>query len=366
MSVIAFDPLVSAERFRELGVEKAASVDEVYARADFISLHLPLDDETRGMIDAAAIAKMRDGVRILNVARGGLLDDAALQAGLESGKVAGAALDVFPSEPITDYPLFTGYPNVVVTPHLGASTAEATDRAGLQSAEQIVAALTGGRSRPPSTSPRSGPRRWRRWPRSCRSPSASGASRWDWRRRALGRAHRGRVPRPDRRPRHAPADARGDHRRAARAHGGGRQLRQRRVDSRPSAGIVVEEHSSREAEDFNELIRVAVHSGGTRIAVGGTGVGPSQTPHLAEVWRASLHGRARALRLDLPLPRRARHDRPSRHALRALGHQHLLRRGRPPGRRAQRRRRPRRDGRDDRPARARRRSSPTCSRSPSS
>ena len=87
---------------------------------------------------------MRDGVRVLNVARGGLIDDAALKDALDSGKVGGAALDVFPSEPMTDYPLFDGYPNVVVTPHLGASTAEATDRAGYQSAEQVVAALTGG------------------------------------------------------------------------------------------------------------------------------------------------------------------------------------------------------------------------------
>ena len=86
---------------------------------------------------------MRDGVRVLNVARGGLIDDAALKDALDSGKVAGAALDVFPSEPMTEHPLF-GYPNVVVTPHLGASTAEATDRAGYQSAEQVVAALTGG------------------------------------------------------------------------------------------------------------------------------------------------------------------------------------------------------------------------------
>ena len=87
---------------------------------------------------------MRDGVRIVNCARGELVDDAALKDALDSGKVAGAALDVFPEEPITDYPLFHGYPNVVVTPHLGASTTEAQDRAGVQTAEQVVAALTGG------------------------------------------------------------------------------------------------------------------------------------------------------------------------------------------------------------------------------
>ncbi len=144
MRVLAFDPFVSAERYRELGVDKADSPEDVYAQADFITVHLPKTPETEGFLDAAAFAKMRDGVRVLNVARGGLIDDAALQQALDSGKVGGAALDVFPSEPITDYPLFSGYPQVVVTPHLGASTAEATDRAGYQSAEQVLAALTGG------------------------------------------------------------------------------------------------------------------------------------------------------------------------------------------------------------------------------
>jgi D-3-phosphoglycerate dehydrogenase len=144
MRVIAYDPYVGAERFRELGAERAAAPAEVYAAADFITVHLPKTPETEGWLDAEAFSKMRDGVRILNVARGGLIDDEALKQALDSGKVGGAALDVFPSEPITDYPLFEGYPNVVVTPHLGASTAEATDRAGFQAAEQVVAALTAG------------------------------------------------------------------------------------------------------------------------------------------------------------------------------------------------------------------------------
>jgi D-3-phosphoglycerate dehydrogenase len=143
MHVIAYDPFVSAERYRELGVEKAETSDEVYAAADFITVHLPKTPETENWLDADAFAKMRDGVRVLNVARGPLIDETALQQALDSGKVAGAALDVFRSEPPTDHPLF-GYPNVVVTPHLGASTAEATDRAGYQAAEQVVAALSGG------------------------------------------------------------------------------------------------------------------------------------------------------------------------------------------------------------------------------
>ena len=143
MRVIAFDPFVAAERYRELGVEKADSADAVYAAADFITLHLPNTPETKGWLDARALAKCKDGVRILNVARGPLVVDQDLQAALDSGKVGGAALDVFSAEPVTDHPLF-GYPNVIVTPHLGASTAEATDRAGYQAAEQVIAALTGG------------------------------------------------------------------------------------------------------------------------------------------------------------------------------------------------------------------------------
>jgi D-3-phosphoglycerate dehydrogenase len=143
MHVIAFDPFVSAERYRELGVEKAQSSDDLYAVADFITLHLPKTSDTEGWLDAEALAKCKDGVRILNVARGPRVVDDDLREALDSGKVGGAALDVFRSEPVTEHPLFH-YANVIVTPHLGASTAEATDRAGFQAAEQVLAALNGG------------------------------------------------------------------------------------------------------------------------------------------------------------------------------------------------------------------------------
>jgi D-3-phosphoglycerate dehydrogenase len=143
MRIVAFDPYVGPERYREMGVERAETSDEVYAQADFLTIHLPNTPDTKGWLDADALAKCKDGVRVLNVARGGLLVTEDLKAALDSGKVAGAALDVFETEPITEHPLF-GYPNVVVTPHLGASTAEATDRAGVQTAEQVIAALTGG------------------------------------------------------------------------------------------------------------------------------------------------------------------------------------------------------------------------------
>jgi D-3-phosphoglycerate dehydrogenase len=141
MKVLAYDPFVSAERFRELGVE-SASFDDVLARSDFLTVHLPLTDETRGAIDAATIGKMRDGVRIVNAARGELVDEGALVAALESGKVAGAAIDVFTEEPYSG-PLLKA-PNIVVTPHLAASTEEAQDRAGVIVAEQVAAALEGG------------------------------------------------------------------------------------------------------------------------------------------------------------------------------------------------------------------------------
>jgi D-3-phosphoglycerate dehydrogenase / 2-oxoglutarate reductase len=143
MRVIAYDPYVATERYANLGVERYDTPEELYAQADFITVHLPNTPETDGWLNAEAFAKMRDGVRILNVARGSLIVDEDLEEALDSGKVAGAALDVFQIEPITDHPLF-GYPNVIVTPHLGASTTEATDRAGYQAAEQIVAALQGG------------------------------------------------------------------------------------------------------------------------------------------------------------------------------------------------------------------------------
>ncbi len=142
MRVVAHDPFVSPERFRELGVEYAESADEVLGAAEWLTIHLPLTGETRGFLSTDAFAAMKDGVRIVNAARGELLDEDALEVALRSGKVAGAALDVFSAEPY-DGPLL-GYPNVVVTPHLAASTEEAQDRAGVIVAEQVAAALEGG------------------------------------------------------------------------------------------------------------------------------------------------------------------------------------------------------------------------------
>ena len=142
MKVIAFDPFLSPERAVDIGVEKV-ELDDLLKRADFITLHTPLTDKTKNVIDATAINKTKKGVRIINCARGGLVDEVALRAALDSGHVAGAAFDVFVTEPATENVLF-GHPNVICTPHLGASTTEAQENVALQVAEQMADYLMTG------------------------------------------------------------------------------------------------------------------------------------------------------------------------------------------------------------------------------
>jgi D-3-phosphoglycerate dehydrogenase len=142
MKVIAYDPFLTPERAVDLGIEKV-ELDALLARADFITLHTPLTDQTRNILSRENLAKTRKGVRIVNCARGGLIDEAALKDALESGHVGGAALDVFVEEPAKDNPLF-GAPNLVATPHLGASTTEAQVNVAIQVAEQISDYLVRG------------------------------------------------------------------------------------------------------------------------------------------------------------------------------------------------------------------------------
>ncbi len=142
MRVIAYDPFLSPERAQDLGVEKV-DLDQLLARADFITVHTPLNDHTRNLIDAAALERTKPGLRIVNCARGGIIDEAALAAAISAGRVAGAALDVFAEEPARESPLFA-FEEVVVTPHLGASTSEAQENVALQVAEQMADFLTTG------------------------------------------------------------------------------------------------------------------------------------------------------------------------------------------------------------------------------
>ncbi len=282
MRVVAFDPFVSAERYRELGVEKAEGSEDVYRVADFITVHLPNTPETKGWLDAAAFAKMRDGVRVLNVARGGLIVDTDLQAALDSGKVAGAALDVFPSEPITEHPLF-GYPNVVVTPHLGASTAEATDRAGFQAAEQVLAALTGGVVSTAVNIPSVGAEDMELlgpFLPLCRQLGRIGMGIAEG--SSMERVEiefLGRIGERDTRLLSV-----------AVLHGilDGRTEESVNFVNAPSLarerGIEVAETKSAMARDFTDLVRVTVVSGGGSVRVVGTNLGRRERPHLLEVW----------------------------------------------------------------------------------
>ncbi len=286
MRVLAFDPFVSAELYRELRVEKADSPEDVYAQSDFITIHLPKTADTLNFLNADTFAQMRDGVRILNVARGGLVDEAALKVALDSGKVAGAALDVFPSEPMTENPLFA-YPNVVVTPHLGASTAEATDRAGYQSAEQVVAALTGGVVSTAVNIPAIGAEDMEmlgpflplaRQLGRLAMELAEGSSV-----ERIEAAFLGRI---------ADFDTRLLGLAVIVGALQGRTEEQVNLVNAPTMaqqrGIVFEAKAVSEAQDFNELIRVTVIAGGERVAVAGTGIGPNRVPHLVEVQRRRL------------------------------------------------------------------------------
>ena len=281
MRIVAFDPFVSGERFRELGVERAATPGELYGQADFVTLHLPMTPETRGMLDAAAFGAMRDGVRVINCARGELVDDVALRDALDSGRVAGAALDVFPSEPITDYPLFRGYRNVVVTPHLGASTTEAQDRAGVQTAEQVVAALTGGVVSSAVNIPAIAAEDM-----DVLGPFVPLVDR-------LGRLVSALAPRVDRIEveyfgRIAERDTRLLTLAVLRGVLGGHCEEDVNLVNAPSLaeerGIGVSERSESVARDFTDLVRIAIVSGSERYRVVGTTLGRQHRPHLLEAW----------------------------------------------------------------------------------
>jgi D-3-phosphoglycerate dehydrogenase len=282
MRVLAFDAFVAEERFRELGAERADSAEQVYAESDFLTIHLPKTPDTEGWLDAEAFAKCKDGIRILNVARGPLVVDEDLQAALDSGKVGGAALDVFRSEPITEHPLF-GYPNVIVTPHLGASTAEATDRAGYQAAEQVVAALTGGAVTSAVNVPAVagedlealGPFLPLAGKLGRIATTLAGGTSVD----ALEVEFRGRIAERDTRfltvqvlkgvlAGHTEEDV-NDVNAPALAE---------------ERGIAVTETSSERARDFTDLVRVTVLSGDDRSSVVGTVLGNRDRPHLLEAW----------------------------------------------------------------------------------
>jgi D-3-phosphoglycerate dehydrogenase / 2-oxoglutarate reductase len=282
MRVVAFDAYVAEERFGELGVERAASSDDLYAVADFITIHLPKTPETENWLDAEAFSKMKDGVRVINVARGPLLVDEDLKAALDSGKVAGAALDVFREEPPTDHPLL-GYPNVVVTPHLGASTAEATDRAGYQAAEQVVAALSGGVVTSAVNVPAVAAEDFEAlgpFLPLCQALGRIGVALAEGTSvDAIEVEYRGRIAERDTRLLTVQV--------LKGALSGHTEEEVNDVNAASVAeerGITISQTSTANARDFNDLVRVNVVSGGERNRVVGTTLGQRHRPHLLEAW----------------------------------------------------------------------------------
>jgi D-3-phosphoglycerate dehydrogenase len=281
MRVVAFDLYVGEERFRDAGVERAETSDDLYAVADFVTIHLPVTPETENWLNAEAFSKMKDGVRVINVARGKLVVDDDLKAALDSGKVGGAALDVFRDEPATEHPLF-GYPNVVVTPHLGASTAEATDRAGYQAAEQVVAALTGGAVTTavnlPAVAPEDIEALGPYLPLSVQLGRIAVALA-DGPVDGLEVEYLGRIADRDTRPLTVQV--------LKGALTGHTEEDVNDVNAPGIAaerGIEVAETRRSEARDFTDLVRVTVVSGSGRTRVVGTVLGARHRPHLLEAW----------------------------------------------------------------------------------
>src|SRR6202167_4538221 len=147
MTVVAYDPYLTEDRAKAIGAEFAESLDDIYRAADFITVHMPVTPETKNMLNAAAFTKMKPGVKIVNCARGEIIAENDLIAALDSGKVAGAALDVFSVEPMAaDHP-FRKHPNLILTPHLGASTEEAQEKCGIEVAEVLAGYLLTGEVR---------------------------------------------------------------------------------------------------------------------------------------------------------------------------------------------------------------------------
>jgi len=278
MEVLGFDKFVSAERFRELGVEGVESTDELYGRADFLTIHLPKTPETIDWIDADALARMKDGVRIVNCARGELIDLDALGTALESGKVAGAALDVFPEEPTTEHPLFER-DDVVVTPHLGASTAEAQDRAGTDTAKQVKAALSGGvvtnavnlgAPLPEAVAPFVG---------LCQNLGTLAQGLAEGSIDRVQAEFRGRLAEHDTRVLGIAV--------LAGTLKGHTEEQVNLVNASALAderGIELSEVKEASSDDFTELITVRAGQGPDAVEVAGTGVGPRNVPYLVGVW----------------------------------------------------------------------------------
>ena len=350
MQVLAFDPFVAAERYRELGVERAENPEALYAGADIITIHLPKTPDTINYVNAESFAQMKDGVRIVNCARGELIDLTALDEALSSGKVAGASLDVFPDEPMTEHPIFA-HESVIVTPHLGASTAEAQDRAGVITAEQVVAALRGDLVSNAVNIPKVGsedlavlepylPLGAQLGKLAMSLATATSVDR-------IEVGYHGRL---------AEFDTRLLTLAVLNGAFEGRVAENVNFVNAPAIaeerGIRVSEFNESEERDYANLVSVSVVADGDRVEVAGTTIGPRHAPHLTSVYGHSFNIELRQAHGRVPLLGRARHDRQGRHGARRARGQHRQRGGRAasparsPADSGGRHRAPRGDGRD--------------------
>ncbi len=282
MKVVAYDPYLTLDRAKELGVELVDDLDKVYAAADFITVHMPMTDETRNLVNAAAFAKMKDGVRLMNCARGGIINEADLLKAIESGKVAGAALDVYESEPLAvDSPL-RKCPQIIMTPHLGASTEEAQENVGIEVAEQIIDLLTTGEVRNAVNLPNLDAKTYARVKPFLVLAEKLGKLAGQLspkRNEKLVITYGGKA-----------AELRSDPVTRSLLKGflesaGGKDVNQVNVRLMAKGlGLLVEEIKSNEETDYNEWIHVAVFSGGTKVvSAGGTVLGARNQPRIVRL-----------------------------------------------------------------------------------
>jgi len=280
MRVLAYDPYLSRSRAKALQVE-LVELDEIYARSDFLTVHMPMTDETRGMINAAAFAKMKKGVRVLNCARGGIVNEKDLYDAIQSGQVAGAALDVYETEPLPkEFPL-RDLPQVIMTPHLGASTEEAQENVGIEVAEAITDYLLHGAVRNAVNLPNLDAKTY-----SLVKPYLNLGEK-------LGRLLAQLAPKRNERlvityggrATEMPGDP------ISRAvlkgfleSAGGKEVNQVNVRALASSlGLLVDEIKSNEETDFNEWLHVAVYSNGNKASVGGTFFGKHSHPRIVRI-----------------------------------------------------------------------------------
>jgi D-3-phosphoglycerate dehydrogenase len=282
MRVVAYDPYLALSRAKQMQVELLENLDEIYARADFITVHMPMSEETKGMINTAAFAKMKKGVRIINCARGGIVQEGDLLTAIAAGQCGGAALDVYEVEPLAKDSPLRANPNIIMTPHLGASTDEAQENVGIEVAEAISDYLLNGVVRNAVNMPNLDAKTY-----ALVKPYLSLAEK-------LGRLVAQLAPkRNDRlvvtyggKATEVPTDP------VTRfvlkgflEMAGGKDVNQVNVRSlAQSLGLLVEEVKSNEATDFNEWLHVSVYSGDQKISAGGTFFGARQQPRIVRLF----------------------------------------------------------------------------------